>query len=118
MTHVPMTRAIPVKDVNTALFRATMRMNVPLTPATPPLAVRMYPLCVMIVICVPMTPVRLARVVRTPRSVATITTRAHTIIAQLPQGVPMSHLRLRIATIKMPVPEITAILVPDVTTQI
>jgi len=118
MTHVPTTRAIHVKDVCTPLFRATMRMNVPLMLAIPPSVVLIHPFPVMIVICVLMTLVLLARVVRIPRSVATITMRAPTIIAQLPLGVPMSHLRLRIATIKTHVPEITATLVSDVTTPI
>jgi len=118
MTLVPTTHAIPVKVVFTPLFRATMRMNVPLTHAIPPADVLMYPYRVTMMICVPQTPVYLARDVLPPRLVATITMHVLTIIAHFPLDVPMFHLPLRIATIRTHVPEITATLVPDVTTQI
>jgi len=117
ITHVPTTRVIPAKDVYTPLFRATMRMNVPLTNAIPPADVLIYPSRVTIVICAPPTPVHLALDVRTPRSVATITTPALMIIVNATQAVPMSLLLHLIVTMVMSVPMITAIRAKDVITQ-
>jgi len=62
---VPMTHAIPAKDVLTLLFLATMRMNVPLMHAVPPPAALTRPSVATMVIYVPLTLVRRARDVLT-----------------------------------------------------
>lgn len=66
-TLVPMTRAIPAKDVLTLLFLVTMRMNVPLMHAIPPAAALTRPSVATMVIYVPLTLVRRARDVLTPK---------------------------------------------------
>jgi len=66
-TLVPMTRAIPAKDVLTLLFLVTMRMNVPLMHAIPPAAALTRPSVATMMICVPLTLVRRARDVLTPK---------------------------------------------------